>query len=347
MSLPFIRTPDQNFIFFETGDLEIFGDCEDKEQFFLLIRNDISLNEVAYYQLSGNEFNIPCPIISGENRIKVKSFLKTYKEPVDLTPLSTGQTLFTVGEAYIPGSLQVFRDGYTPRAEDFSEADQITNPGEFNLSSDWISANPFAEIAGVIVEKLTVYYVTDGSTESNEIIITGIDREISLTPENFTLASVAESFFERLVSDTTFHAWCTSNIGILPKIYLGVDEKNYPKEDFYIAIMPDKKSDGETENSTDVYITVGIVLKDNVVVNDFSDPYALVKYEKMAGVLLVEEIGIKVKEYLSLEACKHCQSLDDVERTIQRTENFDAFVCQLRIIITVPTEIGSNEIYKW
>ncbi|MFH2013822.1 MAG: hypothetical protein ABIJ17_02520 [Patescibacteria group bacterium] len=77
---------------------------------------------------------------------------------IDLIPLSTGQVTFNVGEAFVPDSLRVFRDGYCLRAEYYTESDQIADPGQFILDSAYIAGYPFAEVSGSIVEKLTVFY---------------------------------------------------------------------------------------------------------------------------------------------------------------------------------------------
>jgi len=184
------------------------------------------------------------------------------------------------------------------------------------------------------------------SLYSDTIAITGHDTKVTIN-NTFKLSSVAESFFDRLITDTNFHAWCNTYIGSYPKILLGVNENNYPDDDFFIAIMPERKNLGEVQNTNDVSIVVACVLSDGVVQNEISDPYTAIKYEKMSGVLLVDEIGEQVKKYLSLEAQKHGQSLDDVNYQINRVEAFPAYVCQFRVNITIMNTIGSNSQFTW
>jgi hypothetical protein len=259
-----------------------------------------------------------------------------------ITTLSQTKTFFENGYITITGTCQ--------DVEQFILCYRNSTELPFNVyhhvsgTSFSITGIPF--VSGNNIFKLVSYEITTNSVDSNSITVIGVNNKVTVN-NNFTLANVSESMFQRLITDTVLHSGLTALAGKLPKIYLGIDEMNYPEDDFYIAITLDNKSLGETQPTNEIKIPIGIVLKDSLVSKDTSDPDALIEYEKMNGLLILDQIGELVKRHLSYEAQKHNSALDDVDYNIQRIESFPAFVCNFTINITQMVTIGNNGEYYW
>lgn len=95
---------------------------------------------------------------------------------------------------------------------------------------------------------------------------------------------------EALRNDETLNAWCSSNLGGLPNIMIGVDEYNPPDKDKYpIIALTDIETSGEGMGSSKVTYTIPIscgVMCDEVTSSD--------RIETYKGLPLVEEFRVQV-----------------------------------------------------
>lgn len=154
-----------------------------------------------------------------------------------------------------------------------------------------------------------------------------------------TQTQVVQKLRDLLSADTgDFADWCSTNLGQLPGVYVGIDVRDPPGEEQcpFVVVRPGVNREGEDQQEYDVAVSVdwGILSGDADVSG---------RVTEYAGLYTIDGFGRVIWECLTAGISEQV-SLSRSEYELSPIEFFPMLLGGMDITITVPYLVGADQI---
>ncbi|MBP2643729.1 MAG: hypothetical protein H6Q67_1616 [Firmicutes bacterium] len=153
------------------------------------------------------------------------------------------------------------------------------------------------------------------------------------------LMQIARKWRDIFAEDSDIQEWYFDKYDVLPKIFVGLDVRNGPKEDDcpYIAIIPGNKVEGLFQDNYHYNMSLGWVIKqEHTTIITGTDETS--EIEEFDGIAECDEIGQILLSKIIMANSDY--PLTEINYDISLTEHQPQYVGSMDITIEVPRTIG-------